>query len=123
MKANLEMEIDARESAGAEKSITKLATLVALENASLGYDSAPVLHDVSVKIYAGELVGLVGPNGSGKTTLFRTILGLLAPLDGVLARGCPQLREWRPSLYDVRCRTPPAAYPGARASSPRTLPV
>src|SRR3954471_11652529 len=41
----------------------------------------------------------------------------------VLARGCPQVREWRPSLYDVRCRTPPAAYPGARASSPRTLPV
>ena len=89
MKANLEMEIDARESAGADKSITKLAALVALENASLGYHSAPVLHDVSVKIYAGELVGLVGPNGSGKTTLFRTILGLLAPLDGVLARGCP----------------------------------
>ena len=31
--------------------------------------------------------------------------------------------RWRPSIYDVRCRTPPAAYPGARAGHPRTLPV
>ncbi len=83
------MDIDAREGAGAGKSITELPALVRFENASLGYNSAAVLHDVSVKIYAGELVGLVGPNGSGKTTLFRTILGLLAPLGGVLTRGCP----------------------------------
>ncbi len=89
MKPNSEREIDARESAVAVNPITKLAALVALENASLGYDSTPVLHDVCVKIYAGELVGLVGPNGSGKTTLLRTILGLLQPLGGVLARGCP----------------------------------
>ena len=75
MKPNLEIDIDAREGAGAGNSITKLPALVSLENASLGYNSAPVLRDVSVKIHAGELVGLVGPNGSGKTTLFRTMLG------------------------------------------------
>jgi len=32
-------------------------------------------------------------------------------------------RRGRPSLSGRRCRRPPAAYPGARAGSPRTLPV
>jgi ABC-type Mn2+/Zn2+ transport system ATPase subunit len=63
--------------------------LVALDGVSLGYGGAPVLRDVDLAIYPGELVGLAGPNGSGKTTLFRTILGLQAPLSGTLARNCP----------------------------------
>jgi len=63
--------------------------LVALDGVSLGYDGAPVLRDVDLAIYPGELVGLAGPNGSGKTTLFRTILGLQPPLTGTLARNCP----------------------------------
>jgi len=63
--------------------------LVALDGVSVGYDGAPVLRDVDLAIYPGELVGLAGPNGSGKTTLFRTILGLQAPLSGTLARNCP----------------------------------
>ena len=62
--------------------------LVALEGVDLGYDSTPVLRDVDLAIYPGELVGLAGPNGSGKTTLFRTILGLQPPLSGALVRNC-----------------------------------
>ncbi len=88
MKPHSEIDLDGRDDAETGSPITGLAVLVALENASLGYDSSPVLRDVSIKIYGGELVGLVGPNGSGKTTLFRTILGLLAPLRGVVSRGC-----------------------------------
>lgn len=32
-------------------------------------------------------------------------------------------KEWRPSIYERRCRRPPAAYPDTRASSPQTCPV
>ena len=32
-------------------------------------------------------------------------------------------RERRPSIYEYRCRHPPAAYPDTRAGSPRTCPV
>jgi manganese/iron transport system ATP-binding protein len=63
--------------------------LVSLQNASLGYDSEPVLQNVDLTIYPGDLIGLAGPNGSGKTTLFRTILGLLPILTGALSRNCP----------------------------------
>ena len=63
--------------------------LVSLQNAKLGYDSEPVLQNVDLTIYPGDLIGLAGPNGSGKTTLFRTILGLLPILSGALSRNCP----------------------------------
>ena len=38
--------------------------------------------DVSFRVEAGEIVGLVGPNGAGKTTTINMILGVLAPTSG-----------------------------------------
>jgi len=84
-----EQDLDAIKSTRERGSLNEPLALVSLQSVSLGYDSAPVLQDVNLAIYPGELVGLAGPNGSGKTTLFRTILGLLLPLGGTLSRGCP----------------------------------
>jgi ABC-type Mn2+/Zn2+ transport system ATPase subunit len=75
--------------AGAVSSENQPVALLSLDHVMLGYGSAPVLRDVSLVIYPGELVALAGANGSGKTTLFRTILGLLPALDGSLSRNCP----------------------------------
>jgi ABC-type glutathione transport system ATPase component len=36
----------------------------------------PILHDVSLRVQPGEIVGLIGETGSGKTTIARSILGL-----------------------------------------------
>lgn len=36
-----------------------------------------VLHEVSLKVYPNEILGLIGGSGSGKTTLIRSLLGLL----------------------------------------------
>jgi lipopolysaccharide export system ATP-binding protein len=41
------------------------------------YGSRPVVHDVSVQVGKGEVVGLLGPNGAGKTTSFYMIVGLV----------------------------------------------
>ena len=84
-----EQDADAIKSARGGVSKNRSLPLVALENVSLGYDSAPILQTVNLSIYPGSLVGLAGPNGSGKTTLFRTILGLLPPVSGTLSRSCP----------------------------------
>ena len=45
------------------------------------YKSRSVVHDVSLEVKSGEVVGLLGPNGAGKTTCFYMIVGLLR-LDG-----------------------------------------
>lgn len=85
----LEEDADEIRNARTRGSLDEPLPLVSLQNASLGYDSAPVLESVSVTFYSGSLIGVAGPNGSGKTTLFRAILGLLPILGGSLSRHCP----------------------------------
>jgi len=46
------------------------------------YDRRAVLHDVSLDIHRGEVVGLLGPNGAGKTTCFYSVMGLVRPDSG-----------------------------------------
>jgi lipopolysaccharide export system ATP-binding protein len=45
------------------------------------YGARTVVHDVSLSVKSGEVVGLLGPNGAGKTTSFYMIVGLVA-VDG-----------------------------------------
>jgi oligopeptide/dipeptide ABC transporter ATP-binding protein len=47
-----------------------------------GWRANHVLSDVNLKIWPGEIVGLVGETGSGKTTLARTVVGLVRPRKG-----------------------------------------
>jgi len=41
------------------------------------YGARQVVHDLSLQISTGEVVGLLGPNGAGKTTAFYMIVGLI----------------------------------------------
>ncbi|MFM9913012.1 MAG: LPS export ABC transporter ATP-binding protein [Methylophilaceae bacterium] len=45
------------------------------------FKARTVVHDISLSISSGEVVGLLGPNGAGKTTSFYMMVGLV-PLDG-----------------------------------------
>jgi lipopolysaccharide export system ATP-binding protein len=51
-----------------------------VEHLRKSYKSRTVVHDISLQINSGEVVGLLGPNGAGKTTSFYMMVGLV-PLD------------------------------------------
>ena len=59
----------------------------ALDSVTAGYDGRPVVHDVTLGVGEGEVVGLIGPNGSGKTTLVRVATRALRPMTGTVRVG------------------------------------
>jgi branched-chain amino acid transport system ATP-binding protein len=64
--------------------------LVRVEDVHSYYGKSHVLHGVSLRIGAGEVVGLLGRNGVGKSTTLKTIMGLVQPSQGaVLFAGHP----------------------------------
>ena len=48
------------------------------------YGAVPVIDDASLRVRAGEMLGVIGPNGSGKSTLIRLLSGILRPQAGVV---------------------------------------
>ena len=62
-------------------------------NVSKSYGSVVALSGVSLKIHAGEVIGLVGDNGAGKSTLVKVLSGAHQPSEGkVLLEGTE--RNW-----------------------------
>ena len=53
-----------------------------VQGVSKSYEGRPVLKKLSIKVFPGECVGILGPNGSGKTTLFSICIGEQFPDSG-----------------------------------------
>lgn len=64
-----------------------------VENITWGVGSRTILHNVSLKIAAGKMVGLLGPNGSGKTSLLRLLAGLKIPQSGSIKLAGTELKK------------------------------
>ena len=70
--------------------------------------SRTVVHDVSLTVDSGEVVGLLGPNGASKTTCFYMIVGLVAADGGIIKLDQTELTHL-PIHERARGAFPPAA--------------
>lgn len=75
------------EPAGGRKRLAQIQGEVELSGVNFRYaDDGPwVFSNLSLRIAAGEYVGVVGPSGCGKSTLVKLMLGLLPPTHGRIA--------------------------------------
>ena len=55
------------------------------QNLNKKYRKKTVVHDVSIEVERGEIIGLLGPNGAGKSTTMKMITGNLAPTEGSIS--------------------------------------
>ena len=66
---------------------------LAAERLAKSYKSRKVVHDLSLDVSSGEIVGLLGPNGAGKTTAFYMIVGLVPADAGRIVLGDEDLTQ------------------------------
>ncbi len=62
-------------------------TVIELENVHKGYGDRLLIEDLSFRVPAGAIVGIIGGNGAGKSTLFRMIAGQEQPDQGSVRVG------------------------------------
>ena len=89
---NTKIDVEDRENA---KDLNTFKGSVDYQNVSFGYgeDSKLVLHDVNLKIRAGERLGIVGTSGAGKTTMMKCLLRYFDVTKGGIFLGDQDIRD------------------------------
>jgi branched-chain amino acid transport system ATP-binding protein len=60
------------------------APLLELEDVRVAYGGIKALKGVSLKVFPGEIVAMIGSNGAGKTTTLKSVMGLLPLTSGTI---------------------------------------
>jgi peptide/nickel transport system ATP-binding protein len=60
--------------------------LLDIRHVEISYAGTPVVHDVTLQMQSGEILGIVGESGSGKSTVIKAAMGLLGK-NGAVTRG------------------------------------
>jgi ABC-2 type transport system ATP-binding protein len=56
--------------------------VISIRNLFKNYGTKPVLKDINLEVYAGQVIGYIGPNGAGKSTTVKILCGLLTDYEG-----------------------------------------
>jgi branched-chain amino acid transport system ATP-binding protein len=81
-----------------------------VEHVSKSFGRVTAVHDLSIEVNQGEILGIIGPNGAGKTTLFNLIAGEIKPDSGKI-------------LFDGKDVTPTQTYKRCRMGMARTYQI
>ena len=65
-----------------------------IKDYQMGEVTASVLKNISLEIYRGEFVSIMGPSGSGKSTLLYILGGLDEPTDGSVILQGQDISQW-----------------------------
>ena len=80
--------------------------VVSLKDVSFAYPGGTASVDhLDMRVYPGEVVGIVGQNGAGKTTLTKLLNGLLRPASGTVRMAGLDTREIPTSAIAAHCAT------------------
>ena len=77
--------------------------MIDIQNLSFGYNRKKLLYkNLTLKLEAGSIYGLLGKNGAGKSTLLKNFIGLLFPKDGKIAvNGFEPKKRWPSFLKTI----------------------
>lgn len=56
--------------------------IISISHVSKSFDNMQVIKDISLDVYKGDVICIIGPSGSGKSTFIRCINGLTSPTSG-----------------------------------------
>ncbi len=76
--------------------------MLKVDQISCRYGQVEVLHQVSLHLEQGEILGLLGRNGAGKTTLLKCLMGLLPLVSGKIVMNDEILSGKRESVLCPR---------------------
>ena len=84
--------------------------MIQLNHVSFAYEHGPyLLQDITMTIYDGDYLSVVGENGSGKSTFIKLILGLLSPSKGHITDTFKR-RSYVPQRFETLNQFPITVY-------------
>jgi branched-chain amino acid transport system ATP-binding protein len=69
--------------------------LLAVHDLSVSYGQVEALHGVTLEVYPGEVVALIGSNGAGKSTTLRAVSGMVRAESGSISFGGQEITNLR----------------------------
>ena len=79
-----------------------------VKDVSKSFDGRPILKKLSLKVFPGECVGVLGPNGCGKTTLFSMCIGEQNVEGGKIYLNNKSIEQIEEAIMSALFNTPPA---------------
>ncbi|MEI6949340.1 ABC transporter ATP-binding protein [Paraflavisolibacter sp. H34] len=59
-----------------------MAPAISIQHLFKNYGKNPVLKDINLDVFPGEVIGYIGPNGAGKSTTVKILCGLITDYEG-----------------------------------------